>query len=66
MKDFGGVGGRGARLHISKLAVAKHTYHGEALKLLNEDLLQKYIPYAFLNIFMESWNWNFVGKIGGF
>jgi hypothetical protein len=30
---------------------------GWAGKLLNEDLLlQKYIPYAFLNILMESWN----------
>ena len=30
---------------------------GWAWKLLNEDLLlQKYIPYAFLIMFMESWN----------
>jgi len=35
---------------------------GWAWKLLNEDLPQKHIPYAFLNIFMESWNWNFVGN----
>ena len=33
---------------------------GWAWKLLNEDLLlQNYIPYALLNIFMESWNCGF-------
>ena len=37
------------------------------LKAIEEDLLQKYVyiyiySLCFLNIFMESWNWNFVEK----